>query len=326
MKINLICDSRYRNWVFDPTHPTQGRRFTTAEQVLDELAAAGSVELVKHPSRPATAAELGRLHTPGYIAEVMEAGLSGEWAGSRPEMAELASLFLGGTMRAVELALAGELTVAHLPGAKHHARAERSSGFCVFADFATAATVLADEHGRRVAVLDIDVHHGDGTEELTRDHRGILTFSVHQGGIFPGTGRFREDDLERHVHNRPLPAGAGDDELVVAVQEFVDVAKDFGTDFVMLAAGADGHAADPLGELRYSEDGFAHAVGLLRAAFPDAPIVMGGAGGYRPDDHTPGMWLHALCALAGHGEREIASLGLLDRVAEVVAREQKEAE
>lgn len=321
MFINLVCDPSYRNWVFSPTHPTQGRRFTTTEQVLDELAAAGQIALTKHAGRLATNAELERVHTPEYIKQVLAEGQCGEWVGSRPEMADLACRFVGGTMTAAEIALAGEHTVVHLPGAKHHAMADRSSGFCVFADFAAAADWLTKEHGRKVAILDIDVHHGDGTEALTKGNPSILSFSVHQGGIFPGTGAVREDDRVQHVYNRPLPAGAGDDELVVATQEFVDVSREFGADFLLVAAGADGHCEDPLASLTYSEGGFAHAVGLLRAGFPDTPTLLGGAGGYRPDDYTPSMWLHAILALAGKTDQEIANLDLLARVRRVVERE-----
>ena len=317
MEVHLIDHPSYANWVLSPSHPTQGRRYVAATAVLEQLAAEGQLQLTHHQSLAATPEQLHQVHAPHYVRRVLEDGVSGEWTDSRPDLAEIAAHFFGGTMLAQPLLAAGAKLVVHLPGAKHHAMADRSSGFCVFADFAALAKSLAAD-GKRVACLDVDLHHGDGTEELTRTDSSILTFSIHQGGLFPGTGAVREDDLVNQVHNRPLDPGHGDAELVVAVQEFVDLAKEFDADVLLLAVGGDGHAADPLGSLEYTESGLATALSLVRHNFPETPVVMGGAGGYRPDDYTPSMWVHAIAALAGIDEEQIASIGILDRVLESV--------
>ena len=317
MEVHLIDHPSYGSWVLSPTHPTQGRRFEAATSVLRQLAAEGQLQLREHESVAATVELLHEVHAPHYVRRVLEDGISGEWAGSRPDLAEIASRFYGGTLMAEGLVADGAKLVVHLPGAKHHAMAEHSSGFCVFADFAALARRFAAT-GKRVACLDVDLHHGDGTEELTRTEPGILTFSVHQGGLFPGTGAEREDNHVQHVHNRPLAAGDGDAELVVAVQEFVDLAKAFNADVLLLAVGGDGHSADPLGSLEYSEAGLVTALSLVRHAFPETPVVMGGAGGYRPDDYTPSMWVHAVATLAGHEAAEIEGFNILDRVRETV--------
>ena len=317
MEVHLINHPSYGSWVLAPSHPTQGRRFEAATSVLRQLAAEGQLQLREHESVAATAEQLHEVHAPHYVRRVLEDGISGEWSGSRPDLAEIATRFYGGTLLAEGLVADGAKLVVHLPGAKHHAMSDRSSGFCVFADFAALARRFAAA-GKRVACLDVDLHHGDGTEELTRAEPNILTFSVHQGGLFPGTGAEREDDHSQHVYNRPLAAGDGDAELVVAVQEFVDLAKAFNADVLLLAVGGDGHAADPLGSLEYSEAGLAMALSLVRNAFADTPIVMGGAGGYRPDDHTPSMWVHAVAALAGREGADIEGLNILERVHESV--------
>ena len=317
MRINLVGHPTYGQWVLRPNHPTQGRRYTTTTSVLEGLSAEGAIELARFESPEVDRADLARVHTPAYIQRVLDDGVSGEWNDDRLDLAAIAGRFFSGTQLAGEIADQGELLVANLAGAKHHAMADRSSGFCVFADFAALARRWADE-GLKVACLDIDVHHGDGTEELTADLANVLTFSVHQRGIFPGTGSEREDDRERHVHNRPLDAGDGDAELVAAVAEFCAVATDFGADRVLIAVGGDGHYADPLGSLEYTEAGVAKALSQVRAAFPATPIIFGGAGGYRPDDYTPSMWVHSLLALAGVSESAIEELGILNRVQEVV--------
>ena len=314
MKIRLIHEPSYTKWVLGQSHPTQGRRFTNAVAVLQQLAEEQKAELVVTPGRRATIDELSVVHTPEYISQIEETNTSREWGGSiNPELADLANQFFGGTMLGVEHLKKGDKLVVHLPGAKHHAMADRSSGFCVYADFAAAALGLAN-NGYKVAVLDIDAHHGDGTEVLTYESDLVLTFSVHQRGLFPGTGIDVLDDMEHHVHNRPLMAGAGDDELVVAVQEFVDVCQEFKPDFIFVACGGDGHVSDPLASLEFTEAGVAIALGLVRSTFPETGILFGGAGGYRPDDYTPAMWVTGILSLAGMSEIEIRSCEIVERV------------
>jgi acetoin utilization deacetylase AcuC-like enzyme len=147
-----------------------------------------------------------------------------------------------------------------------------------------------------VAILDIDAHHGDGTENLTADNPSILTYSIHEKGIFPGTGN--ESDPSRGVYNAPLASRAGDDALLDAVTEFAELTMDFGADLIFVACGADAHQEDPLSSLTYSVEGYVAAAKYLRAAFPDTPILIGGAGGYLPDTRTPEVWSKFAHAIA----------------------------
>ena len=150
--------------------------------------------------------------------------------------------------------------------------------------------------GKRVAILDIDAHHGDGTENLLFSEPRALTFSIHEDGIFPWTGLI--DVPACHVYNRPLEAGANDLDLSLAVFDFEELAAEFQPDLIFVAAGADGHVTDPLSRLQYTPEGVAQVLGRLRARFPETPFLMGGAGGYQPDDWTPRMWAAAGVALA----------------------------
>ena len=290
-EITTICisNNRYADWVFDKNHPTQGRRFINALRDLDS-------PLMMCAPRKATFDELLRVHSKEYLRQVIVFERCDEWEGSRPDLVELALYFAGGTLVALDRLLGGEcLTAIHLPGAKHHAQRDNSSGFCVFADFALAAHVATKDHGKKVAILDIDAHHGDGTENLTANNEDVLTFSIHQEGIFPGTGLVSIPN--KNVYNFPLSGvaneknlGMGDAALLKGVQKFIDLAESFKPDIFFIACGADGHIDDPLSDLEYSVSGFEKAAKMIRAEYPTIPILMGGAGGYLPDTRTPEVW------------------------------------
>ena len=300
--IYLIHSDEYKNWIFDPTHPTQGRRFTNARDLLIPMAKAQKIEIVEVLPRLATKSELERVHSPTYIKQVLEEHTCDEWDGSRPDMSHLAALFVGGTLTALDALLAKKTNLAiNFPGAKHHAQFDYASGFCIFNDFALAADIATKDYGLNVAILDIDGHHGDGVENLTADNPQVLTFSVHQSGIFPGTG---EESQAGRFYNHPLQAGAGDAELTKAISDFIymigarDRIWDWQPDLIFITCGADGHAEDPLTGLAYSTEGYVSVAQMVRERFPDLPILLGGAGGYLPDTRTPEVWANVAIALA----------------------------
>lgn len=290
----LVHHDDYADWVFDSHHPTQGRRFIKARELLLELADEAGIEVLEIdsdllPDR----AVLENAHDRTYVVEVIAQGRCGEWAGERPDLARIAHRMVGGTILAAQALVEGRaLTAVHFPGAKHHAMRDHSSGFCVFADFAITARHLLDNPDSgvdRIAILDIDAHHGDGTEVLLLDEPRALTFSIHDRTIFPGTGH--ADLPEKCAYNQPLAARAGDVELAQGVGRCVDLARRFAPDMIFIAMGADGHDEDPLSSLRYSIPGMEAAVSQVRLAFPELPILLGGAGGYLPDTVTPLAWV-----------------------------------
>ena len=174
-------------------------------------------------------------------------------------------------------------------GAKHHAMRSHSSGFCVFNDHAWAAHHFA-EMGLKVAYLDWDAHHGDGVEALTKRSPQIMTASIHQHGIFPGTGN--RSMQKYNALNYPLYAGDGDTELIEAMEDALYAIHDFEPDVLLVAAGADGYTADPLAQLEYTLDGFTEAAKLTGQFANDLgiPVLVGGAGGYTPLTYTPIIW------------------------------------
>lgn len=283
----IVNSPAYEGWVFDPSHPTQGRRFTKGFDLVTMNLDESLIPYTVLQPRPATFEELKRVHDPLYIARVSE-GYSDEWSGQRLDLGELAALFAGGTLVALDALLTGQHSLAiHLPGAKHHAMPSRSSGFCVFADFALAADI-ATSRGMRVAILDIDAHHGDGTETITRSNPNVLTFSTHQKGIFPGTGLSEEPELK--VYNEPLDGETDGAGLFDAVERFVSVARPHEPHLIFIAGGADGHWIDPLSSLMFDLTDYEVAMHMVRTQFPTTPILFGGAGGYCPDNATPLSW------------------------------------
>ena len=302
----LVHSDQYAHWIFDPTHPTQGRRFINGRNLFIDLMNAQGNPFTEVEPRLATRAELERVHASSYVDEILINHTSTQWSGQRPDMATLASTFVGGTLVALDALLNKKaLTAIHLPGAKHHAQFDHSSGFCIFGDFAIAADIATKDYGLKVAILDIDAHHGDGTENLTADNPEVLTYSIHEKGIFPGTGN--ESSPEQQIYNAALESrdkhtnlfGKGDVALSYYVHDFVGLLDDFKPDIIFIACGADAHQEDPLSSLQYSIEGYVAVAQLIRTKYPDMPILMGGAGGYLPDTRTPEVWANFAAALAG---------------------------
>jgi acetoin utilization protein AcuC len=303
MVIHLKHTDAYDGWHFGgPTNGTRSRLAT--KQFLELVDPALVTVTVSEPSDELdtlrAAVALG-VHDDIYVRRVSQ-GYSTEWGTNgwddhRPDLGALAVRMFNGTAELVREVKPGELGI-HWQGAKHHAMFNRSSGFCVLNDMAFAAKFLA-LHGHQVFYLDWDAHHGDGVEALTRSDGRITTFSIHEKGIFPGTG-LTDSPLEG-VFNRALAPGSGDDQLVAAVGEALSLdCLVPETTIILLAAGADGARGDPLSSLGYTLDGYQEAAKMVGRAARDlgARVIMGGAGGYRPEDLTPSVWAHTAHALA----------------------------
>ena len=252
-------------------------RFPAAAAGIEAAGLAG-VPVERRPCEPAGDALL-RVHTPGYVERLR--GLSDAGGGRLdpdtalgPGSFEVAALASGAACGAVESALGGEAAFAVVRPPGHHAGADYAMGFCLFNHAAVAAAHARALGVERVAVLDWDVHHGNGTQDMFFLDGTVLYLSVHRSPFYPGTGEVGETGEgggRGFTVNVPLPARSGEDVYAAAFAGvLVPVLREFEPGLVIVSAGYDAHAADPLGGMGLGAGSFARFAALISAAAREA--------------------------------------------------------
>jgi acetoin utilization deacetylase AcuC-like enzyme len=308
---SMIVNERVAAWL-DVPHAESAERLSRTWHVMERAGVLEHVERVR--AREATDAELLLVHTPAHL-EALRAASEGDGvvtigpeARAGPGSWEAASLAVGGLLECVDRVMAGELANAYAlcrpPG--HHASAGQAMGFCLFNNVAIAARHLQTRHGiGQVAIVDWDVHHGNGTQDLFYEDGSILLVSLQQDGLYPAdSGTLDERGTgtgEGATVNVPLPAGTGDDGYRLAWSRVVEpVLRRFEPQFLLLSAGQDAAASDPLGRMSMTTEGFralATSARLLADELCGGRLVAFHEGGYSVD-HVPLCNLAILEALA----------------------------
>ena len=244
-------------------------------------------------------------------------------------MHEAGAAVAGGSIRAVEAILRGDIDHAlHPGGGLHHAMPSRASGFCIYDDPALAIARVRRE-GLRVLYIDLDVHHGDGVEAIHAADPGVLTVSFHENGryLFPGTGfadEIGEGPAAGSVVNVPLPPDTGDDAWLAAVTSLVpELADAFGPDLVVSQHGADSHAWDPLAHLRNTTTAMGAAARLvhdLAHQHAGGRWLATGGGGYDVYRVVPRAWSLVWLAAAHRDVPALTPEAWRERWAEEAAR------
>ena len=311
----LVFGPRSPTYDFGPSHPLTPRRFGPGIDLLRALGAEPGLA-----PEPAADEELRWCHTKHYIQTVrrFSDGEVEPWSGGEagigpgddppfPGMHEAGAAVAGGSIRAMEAILRGEVEHAFHPGGGlHHAMPSRAAGFCIYDDPALAIA-RARQEGLRVLYVDLDVHHGDGVQAIHQADPGVLTISFHESGryLFPGTGfttELGEGAAAGSVVNVPLEPGTGEAAWLHAVSTLLpELAASFGPDLIVSQHGCDTHATDPLAHLNVTTTAMGRAARLVDTVahrFAGGRWLSTGGGGYGVYRVVPRAWAHTWLAAA----------------------------
>ncbi len=306
----LVFGPRSTTYDFGSGHPLTPRRFGPGIGLLEALGAVPSLA-----PEPATDGELEWIHEPAYVdvvkafsREPLAPSRAGIGPGDTPAfggMHEASAAVAGGSLRAMEAILRGEVAHAFHPGGGlHHAMPARASCFCVYDDPALAIA-RARRDGLRVLYVDLDVHHGDGVQAIHWSDPGVMTISVHETGhaLFPGTGfpdELGSPEARGTKVNLPLDPGTGERGWLPALELVLPALADaFRPEIVVSQHGADAHAFDPLAHLRVTTTAMGAAARLVDSVahrYAGGRWLATGGGGYDVYRVVPRAWAHVWLA------------------------------
>jgi acetoin utilization protein AcuC len=301
-------------------HPLRPERVRLTRELIHAYGIVDGRRVLETPARDASDEELLLVHTERYLDAVRRAGHGerGPWwefgfgPGDNPifpRMHEATARVVGASLVAAEAVLTGRAEHAFNPaGGLHHAMPEQASGFCVYNDAAIAIAWLLRTGVRRVAYVDVDVHHGDGTQAVFYRDPRVLTVSLHQTGatLFPGTGFVDEvgaGEATGTKVNLPLPPATGDEGWLAAFEEVVPpLLEAWRPEVLVTQLGCDTHHHDPLANLRLTTAAYRRTAALLHELAhrtAGGRWVATGGGGYRWADVVPRAWTIYFAEMAG---------------------------
>jgi len=289
-------------------HPERPERL---QAVMTALSGDAFQGLIRREAPKAELSQIERVHSPAYVAEILsmvpETGLARLDPDTvlSPKSGEAALRAAGGVIAAVDAVLDGQAANAFCavrpPG--HHAEPDRGMGFCLFNNVAIGAKraqTAADV--KRVAVVDFDVHHGNGTQAAFYDQESLFYASSHQSPFYPGTGLESETGLYDNIVNAELPLGAGSEAFRGAYRDrILPALRRWKPDFLLISAGFDGHARDPLAQINLDEQDFAWVTRELLSVADDCckgRVVSALEGGYDLDALAASVAMHVKALMA----------------------------
>jgi acetoin utilization deacetylase AcuC-like enzyme len=286
----LITSRRFTEHTTPPGHPERPERAEVFDRVAQEWRDKGGRAI---EPRPATREELLRVHDEAHVDAMTQtdgkAVMLDADTFTSSESYGVALLAAGAAIQAAEHAVAtGETTMALVRPPGHHAERDRAMGFCLFNNVAVAAATMIARGLSRVAIVDIDVHHGNGTQWIFYDDSRVLYVSTHQFPFYPGTGAASEMGTGRgagFTFNIPLPAGSTDADYAKAYAVIGERLHEYHPELLIVSAGYDAHEDDPLASMRVSTPGYAAIVQSLKktAEWIGCPMAFVTEGGYDLD-------------------------------------------
>jgi acetoin utilization deacetylase AcuC-like enzyme len=273
MKTGIVKDWRYVEHNMGDAHPESPERIRAIYEMLEEEKGLASLALIA--PRPATEKEIALIHTQEYVERIKETAgrervhLDPDTSTS-PRSYEVALLAAGGLLEAADRIMTAKVTsgfaLVRPPG--HHAEASQAKGFCIFNNVAIAAQYLIEKWKlRRILVVDWDLHHGNGTQNAFYSRADVLFLSTHQFPYYPGSGHWSEigeGKGEGFTVNVPLTPGKTDDDFLFIYRRLLSpIAAAYKPEFILVSAGFDIFAGDPLGGMEVSVEGFGAMAGEL---------------------------------------------------------------
>jgi len=284
-KVGFVYDDVFLLHKMPDGHPESSARLTAIIAALRQSELWDKLLHLK--SLKAAPDDIGLVHTPSYIDRIMKfTGYYDPDTYVSSRSVEAALFAAGAVISAVDECKAGRIERAFCavrpPG--HHAEADRAMGFCIFNNVAVGARHAQKVGYGKVFIIDFDVHHGNGTQHIFEDDQSVFYFSTHQYPHYPGTGRDSERGKgagQGFTYNIPMHHGAGDKDYFHAYQDILPgLILNFDPDIVMVSAGYDLHAGDPLAGIRVTDEGIKNIVRAIVTSKKGIPYIFCLEGGY----------------------------------------------
>jgi acetoin utilization protein AcuC len=312
MKRALVYHEDYNKYDLGTDHPLIGDKPRNTIAYLKEKNMLSAFQLFT--PKKATETDLLTVHDSTYVEHVKQLSQTGGWLSEdtpAPKgIFEIASLATGGSMCAGEKLFEGFEIAVNPLGGFHHASRGHSSGFCFFNDIAVTIEHLRRKHKqKRFLIIDLDVHHGNGTQDIYIDDKTVVNLSFHQDGrtLYPGTGSLEtigREDAAGYTVNLPLPPGTGGASYLRAFEEIVPpITRQFNPEIILYQSGVDTHHADPLADLNLTYQTYYHLArqmaGLSEATSKKLLVLLGG--GYNSTACIKSYY-NIFCGLIGNPE------------------------